>query len=93
MSKDSRRKPAVVTRTAERPAPAAPREASPVEENPLYGVAMLKVAFELKRHPQADLDTVLRQVLQRMNLPEEPFRRFLAHNGGMLQAIAERKVR
>jgi hypothetical protein len=62
-----------------------------VEESPLYGVAMLKIAMELKKPGAKELDDILAGVLSRMRIPEEEFRRFLSQNGGMLKAIAQKR--
>jgi hypothetical protein len=62
-----------------------------VAESPLYGVAMLKIAMELKKPQPRALDDILTGVLQRMRIPEEHFRDFLAQNGGLLRAIAQRR--
>lgn len=62
-----------------------------VEESPLYGVAMLKIAMELKKPDAADLDAILSGVLQRMRLNESDFRAYLTANGGLLKTIAQRK--
>ncbi len=59
--------------------------------SPLYGVAMLKIAMELKKSVTGDLDDILSGVLGSMNLPEADFRDFLAKNGGLLRTIAARK--
>lgn len=68
-------------------------EAVPTEvaASPLYGVAMLKIAMELKRADAAPLDELISGVLSRMNLPEEQFRTYLAANGGLLRTIASRR--
>ena len=60
-------------------------------DSPLYGVAMLKIAMELKKPQPRALDDILTGVLERMNIPESAFRAFLAQNGGLLRAIAHRK--
>jgi hypothetical protein len=60
-------------------------------QSPLYGVAMLKIAMELKRQDTAALDDILQGVLRKMNLPEAEFRSFLEANGGLLRAIAQRR--
>lgn len=74
---------------------AAPVEAAevPVEvtASPLYGVAMLKIAMELKKADARALDEVVKSVLDRMHLPEADFRQFLASNGGLLRTIALKK--
>jgi hypothetical protein len=62
-----------------------------VTESPLYGVAMLKIAMELKKPDAGDLDTILSGVLQRMKLDESEFRAYLEANGGLLRTIAQRK--
>lgn len=60
-------------------------------ESPLYGVAMLKIAMELKKPGAGDLDQILTGVLKRMNLSEADFRSYLEQNGGMLRTIAQKK--
>ena len=62
-----------------------------VSASPLYGVAMLKIAMELKRADARALDEVVKSVLDRMHLPEDEFRQFLASNGGLLRTIALKK--
>ena len=65
--------------------------AGPIEASPLYGVALLKAAMELKRRPDKDLQEILSGVLVRMRIPESEFRRYLDQHGGALRHIAERK--
>ena len=62
-----------------------------VTASPLYGVAMLKIAMELKKADARALDEVVKSVLDRMHLPEADFRQFLASNGGLLRTIALKK--
>lgn len=62
-----------------------------ISASPLYGVAMLKIAMELKKADARPLDELVSSVLQRMHLPEEDFRQFLASNGGLLRTIALKK--
>jgi hypothetical protein len=62
-----------------------------VLSSPLYGVAMLKIAMELKKPDAPELEEILRGVLTKMNLPETQFRAFLTANGGLLRAIAQRR--
>lgn len=85
-----RAKQEVVQLEAERTRKGARRPVE-VAESPLYGVAMLKIAMELKKQANADLDEILRGVLRRMDLPEQEFREFLARNGGLLKTIASRR--
>jgi hypothetical protein len=74
-----------------RPVGAPPDAGEPIEASPLYGVALLKAAMELKRRPDQQLEEILSGVLARMRIPEEEFHRYLAQNGGLLRNIAERK--
>ncbi len=72
-----------------------PAEASPsqdFEDSPLYGVAMLKVAMELKKQDSRALDEILRGVLSKMDLSEAQFRKFLTQNAGLLRTIAQKKA-
>ena len=64
---------------------------SDVSESPLYGVAMLKIAMELKKPNAGELEDILSGVLARMKLSEDDFRAFLSKNGGLLRAIANRR--
>lgn len=59
-----------------------------VAASPLYGVAMLKIAMELKKADPRPLDELLKGVLTTMRLDEVDFRRFLDANGGLLRTIA-----
>jgi hypothetical protein len=65
-----------------------PRE---VSDNPLYGVAMLKIAMELKKPDAGALDDILKGVLIKMRLSEDTFRKYLEKNGGLLRMIAQKK--
>lgn len=56
-------------------------------ESPLYGVAMLRMALELKREDAGSFEEILTRVLSRMKLDEAPFRRYLEKNGGLLQSL------
>lgn len=62
-------------------------EAELGEDSPLYGVAMLRMALELKRSESSTFEEVLTRVLARMRLDEAPFRRYLEKNGGLLQSL------
>ena len=62
-----------------------------VESSPLYGVAMLKIAMELKKAGAGELDGILAGVLERMRIAEPDFRAFLATNGGLLRTLAHRR--
>jgi hypothetical protein len=72
---------------------AVEEEAVPQEiaASPLYGVAMLKIAMELKKADARPVDELITGVLRRMSLPEDDFRAFLAMNGGLLKTIAQKR--
>ncbi len=72
-------------------APAIHEESREVTGSPLYGVAMLKIAMELKKPGAGGLDEIVSGVLGKMGLSESEFRDFLSRNGGMLRAIALRR--
>ena len=67
---------------------AAPKE---IAASPLYGVAMLKIAMELKKADARPVDELIHGVLSKMRLDEGEFRRFLEANGGLLRAIAQKR--
>ncbi|MFT3841755.1 MAG: hypothetical protein QM723_32495 [Myxococcaceae bacterium] len=62
-----------------------------VAQSPLYGVAMLKIAMELKKADAPSLDELIGSVLKRMNLDEKAFRSFVAANDGLLKTVAARR--
>jgi hypothetical protein len=72
---------------------AAQTEAVPAElsASPLYGVAMLKIAMELKKADARPVDELIVGVLTRMRLDEKEFRRFLDAHGGLLRAVAQKR--
>jgi hypothetical protein len=63
------------------------REAPVVEPDPLYGVALLKTALELKRRQDGSPEEILRGVLARMRLPEDEFRAWLSRQGGLRKVL------
>jgi hypothetical protein len=72
------------------PAPAPTTDsqpAEPIEPDPLYGVALLKMAFELKRRQDGTPDEILRGVLARMRLPEDEFRLWLSQQGELAKVF------
>jgi hypothetical protein len=72
------------------PRRASSTETAPlVEPDPLYGVALLKTALELKRRQDGTPEEILRGVLARMRLPEDEFRAWLAQQGGLLKLLGE----
>jgi len=66
-------------------------EVAEVAHSPLYGVAMLKIAMELKKADARPLEELVSGVLARMRLDEGAFRAFLELNGGLLRTIAQRR--
>jgi hypothetical protein len=66
---------------------------SGLAQSPLFGVALLKIAMELKRDDGRELEEILTGVLRTMNLAEVEFRKYLAQNGGLLRGIADRGQR
>jgi hypothetical protein len=66
-------------------------QSTSVEVSPLYGVAMLKLAMELKKSDALSVDELITSVLGRMRLDEADFRRFLETNGGLLRTIAQKR--
>jgi hypothetical protein len=62
-----------------------------VTDSPLYGVAMLKIAMELKKPGAGGLDEIVSGVLGKMGLSDSEFRNYLSRHGGKLRAIAERR--
>ncbi|MCI0570824.1 MAG: hypothetical protein L0Y66_08740 [Myxococcaceae bacterium] len=58
---------------------------------PLYGVAMLRIALELKRPGAGSLDTLVHRVTARMGLEEGPFRAYLERDGGLLRTLVPQR--
>jgi hypothetical protein len=69
----------------------APEADAEVAVSPLFGVAMLKIAMELKKADARTLDELITGVLGKMRLDETDFRRYLSANGGLLRTIAQRR--
>jgi len=53
----------------------------------LCGVAMLKIAMELKKQASAPIDEVIAKVLSKMAIDPGSFRKYLASQGGVLQRL------
>jgi len=60
-------------------------------EDPIFGVAMLKLALELKKSKGKTLDEVLPGVLRKMRIRENDFRAYLTQNGRLLRSLRSRK--
>ena len=69
----------------------SPEVPADVAQSPLYGVAMLKIAMELKKADAPSLDELIGSVLKRMNLDEKAFRAFVNANDGLLKTVAQRR--
>jgi hypothetical protein len=75
------------TTEARAPAPSA-APARPAEIDGLWGIAMLRVAMELKRPGAPGLDQIVEGVATRMGIPKAEFEQFLAENYGVLTQAA-----
>ena len=51
-----------------------------VEEDPRYGVALLRIALKMRSDPAADLGVIVRQTVHAMDLDQQSFRRYLTKN-------------
>lgn len=88
MSRRQRVKSVTELEPTEAPAtPGAPAPTEPLEPDPLYGVALLKMALELKRRQDGTPADILRGVLARMRLPEHEFRAWLATQGELAKVF------
>jgi len=63
-----------------------PHGSSPA--HPLFAVAMLRIALELKKNADAPLEALVEQVTERMRLDGPAFRKHLELNLGLLRANA-----
>ena len=72
--------PRRATSTVTEPTPA-------LEADPLYGVALLKTALELKRRKDGTPEEILRGVLARMRLSEDEFRAWLSQQGELAKVL------
>jgi hypothetical protein len=91
ISQGSARNVVQLAEAAEARAQSAPAVPDEVSASPLYGVAMLKIAMELKRTPQRSLEELITGVLARMQLPEDDFRAYLNANGGLLRTVVAKR--
>ncbi len=66
------------------------RTSLPVELDPLYGVALMKTALELKRRQDGSVEEILRGVLARMRLSEAEFFAYLEQQGGLSKLLGGR---
>ena len=68
----------------------AERAAVPDGAEALYGVALLKLALELKKPGAPGLEALVPSVVKRLGLDESAFRAWMDANGGMLRAASRR---
>ncbi len=80
------------TKVATQEAARGDASAQDLSMSPLYGVAMLKIALELKKADARPTEQLISGVLAQMGLDELTFRSFLEANGGLLRAIAQKRV-
>lgn len=57
-------------------------------EDPMFGVALLKIAMQLRRNPAAGAEAVVDGVIAAMGFPPETFRRYVEKNLGLLVTMA-----
>lgn len=60
--------------------------------DPLFAVAMLRIALDLKKNPALELEQAVSQVSARMKLDELAFRRYLEANLGLLRTSTQRQA-
>jgi hypothetical protein len=82
-----RQRARTITELEPSPAPATGANEPPPPPDPLYGVALLKVALELKRQREGSPEEILRGVLARMRLSEGEFRAWLAQQGELAKVF------
>ena len=87
MNRRQRAKTVIELEPRRTPSTETAQSPSALEPDPLYGVALLKMALELKRRQDATPEENLRDVLARMRLPEQEFRAWLSQQGGLLRAL------
>ncbi len=67
-------------------------QAQPAEQSPpdgLCGVAMLKIAMELKKRSSVPVGEVVDAVLSTMAIDPSAFRKYLASRGGVLERLEQ----
>jgi len=82
-----RQRSRTITELEPRPATATAGPPPSREPDPLYGVALLKMALELKRQRESSPEEILRGVLARMRLSEVEFRAWLAQQGELAKVF------
>ncbi len=75
------------------PTPKRPQNDASTAAHALFGVAMLKIALELKKSATTPFDSIVAGVAQRMNLDLNAFESFLHSNAGLLNLAAQHRQR
>lgn len=57
-------------------------------EDPMFGVALLKIAMQLKKNPAAGAGAIVEGVASAMGFPPETFRTYVEKNLGLLVTTA-----
>jgi hypothetical protein len=70
-----------VTARRRRVVATAPAKAEPVDIDPAFHRAILKIALELKKPSARGYDAIVEQAIQKMRLDPVAFRRYLGENG------------
>jgi hypothetical protein len=65
--------------------------AVPAGQEALFGVALLKLALEIKKPGAPPLEALVPGVVRRMGLDEAAFQAWLLANGGLLRGAAGRR--
>ncbi len=56
--------------------------------DPMYAVALLKIALELKRDPTAGVEATVERIVRAMGFPADSFRRYVEGNLALLTTTA-----
>lgn len=62
--------------------------AAATPHDPMYAVALLKIALELKRDPTAGVEATVARIVDAMGFPAESFRRYVEGNLALLTTTA-----
>lgn len=57
-------------------------------EDPMFGVALLKIAMQLRKDPHADAGEIVEGIVRAMGFPPMAFRRFVEQNLALLVTTA-----
>lgn len=62
--------------------------AAATPHDPMYAVALLKIALELKRDPAAGVEATVERIVSAMGFPADSFRRYVEGNLALLTTTA-----